>query len=96
MTPEQIEKIARAEVVRLVRLDPDNYFQHIVSELTKAIRILEAHGYAVVPVEPTEAMLRAGDDCLEFPDDEDGCSMRGGDEAANIYRAMLNAAKDST
>lgn len=47
-------------------------------------------GWAVVPVEPTEAMCNAGADELPTPT----CESTDEEAAAEIYRAMLTAAEE--
>lgn len=54
-------------------------------EVRDVIRVITAAGYAIVPVEPTEAMIRAGG--MEV------IGMRPFSSASSAYRAMLAAAK---
>lgn len=59
---------------------------------------LKAAGYRVVPVEPTEKMLRAGDDSIEgqysdHPQWEDAKDVAEGLCQASIYRAMIAASE---
>lgn len=49
---------------------------------------LEANGYAIVPCEPSEAMIEAGHDLLT----EVGCNPISTD-AADAYRAMISTGK---
>jgi hypothetical protein len=48
---------------------------------------LAAAGYAVVPVEPTDAMCMAGEECIVC---SEGCLL-----AEDVYFAMLAAAKET-
>lgn len=59
-------------------------------EIVDAILVeIKAQGYVIVPREPTEAMREAGVDKLFGSSHDDW-----GDEAADIYRAMLSALED--
>lgn len=51
-----------------------------------ALAAIEAQGFAIVPVEPTQAMLNVGLDA--FLDREQG--------TADIYRVMITAAQEQT
>ncbi len=54
------------------------------------LRRLEAQGLAVVPVEPTEAMLEAGDTGLSNAGVDDSTT----DDALHCYTAMIQAAQN--
>jgi hypothetical protein len=62
-----------------------------LSEARAALSALRDAGYAVVPVEPTEAMLSAYWDSVER--EHDALTMKG--KAAARYRAMIAAANPS-
>ena len=49
-------------------------------------------GYQLVPIEPTEAMLKAGHDCPVSDDGTEDCP----EDYRNVYKAMLEAAKKET
>lgn len=76
------ETIARAVIDRLEAFD-------VHSIPAAIITALEAAGYAIVPIEPTEAMISAG--IIERHDQPtpEAWSLA----TANIYRAMINAGK---
>ena len=100
MTDEEIRKIAEIEVARYYDehgLAKNKLYARDVAAqqvtLINAVRNFKAAGYAVVPVEPTEAMLSAGDSAIPRaePDYETGIRMMGREVALECYRAMLRA-----
>lgn len=64
----------------------DSYTGQVIRER------LAAAGYVIVPAEPTEEMVEAGDDAVEWDSlDAGGWHIIGAD-AAEIWKAMLAAA----
>ncbi|MBB6424964.1 hypothetical protein [Sphingopyxis sp. JAI128] len=51
-------------------------------------RALHDAGYAIVPLEPTEAMRTSGGESMQAAREDDWR-----DDASDIYRAMINAGK---
>jgi hypothetical protein len=60
---------------------------HIEAALNSAFAALTAAGYVVVPLNPTDAMIKAGHNAAQ-----NDPSWFGTDVADNAYRAMVNAA----
>ncbi len=56
-----------------------------------ALAAIEAQGFAIVPVEPTEAICDAGTDYLEGA----GCNPLS-EDAERVYRAMIAAAQEQS
>lgn len=93
MTTPLIEAIKRAmrpklsECIALSLNGNPNKWKQAEEILSQAaLTAIAEAGYAVVPVEPTEAMRSEGADRLFASAVDDW-----GDEAADIYRAMINA-----
>lgn len=53
-----------------------------------ALDAITAQGFAIVPVEPTEAMVKAGGTCKPWM----AGWPKGDEAAADVYRAMIQAA----
>lgn len=71
-----------AEAIRAARINDECDSDAIAGDILTA---LQAEGMAVVPVEPTEAMLEAGEEA-------DAMYYEGRTQTAQIYKAMLAAA----
>ena len=69
----------------------ENEYQrnHYMNEAQAALAAIKANGFAVVPVEPTEAMRLAGAGELFGSADDNW-----GNDASLVYRAMLTAAQE--
>lgn len=78
----------RAEIIETMRKALHEQFSDTISPLginliaSTALTALEASGRAVVPREPTEAMLEAGEEA-------DAMYYEGRTQTAQIYKAML-------
>ncbi|MEM6493897.1 MAG: hypothetical protein AAF650_05905 [Pseudomonadota bacterium] len=70
-------------------LNADNQFA-LTNAAGAALQAITGTGYAVVPVEPTEAMLDAQ---FMAYNSIDNISLSDWDKAKAIYKAMLDAAK---
>lgn len=62
-------------------------------EVRDVIRVITAAGYAIVPVEPTEAMMTAGVFAYELTGIAGGIINTAEQHVALVYRAMLAASK---
>ena len=60
--------------------------RHAAASANRILTALAAAGYAVVPVEPTDAMCMAGEECIVC---SEGCLL-----AEDVYFAMLAADKE--
>lgn len=95
MTEERgalIEAMARAlcEAQGVRRID-GNEMARARDEVEAALTAITEAGYALVPVEPTDAMLEAGHDLLT----EHGCNPLTGD-AELCWEAMISASPITT
>lgn len=79
-----VEIIARAIGGRT-----DDHCMDLYSEEARhVVTALHDAGYAIVPVEPTEAMRTSGGESMQAAREDDWR-----DDASDIYRAMINAGK---
>lgn len=84
------ESNTRAEIIETMARAMDTprgqeYMPAMRQFAARALTALEASGRAVVPREPTEAMLEAGEEA-------DAMYYEGRTQTAQIYKAMLAAA----
>lgn len=84
------EKVARSLAATFNRLaDPEgDLWEEWLDETDAALAAIESTGHVIVPREPTEEMVEAGQETRD--DDYDG------KWAVNIYRAMLTACGRTT
>jgi len=76
----------------------ENEYQrtHYMNEAQAALAAIEAAGFMVVPVEPTEAMVHQGGSAFDHPSlYMGGPSHTGKRKADAIYRAMIAAAPNA-
>lgn len=98
-----------AEIIAIIRdeldwrpeIDPDEAVLDVLGRISKRIAALDRaaapQGFALVPVEPTEAMLRAGGSACDYPSTYMGGPSRQGQKTAeHAYRAMIRAAAPQT
>jgi hypothetical protein len=71
------------------------FFENGATAAEAALTALEAAGYAIVPVEPTEKMLHQGEGMtdLVLPPGFDNTVKARQDEIRTAWQAMLQAAK---
>lgn len=89
MTTPLIETIARAACK--ANGENDNCSHYYREEAEIIITALTEAGYAIVPVEPTEAMVEAP--AIEADEYYFATQQRANDHVASIYRAMISAAQ---
>ena len=89
MTTPLIEAIARA--LCKSQGEPDNCAKFYTESAQAALTAITEAGYAVVPVEPTEAMIEVGADLLDSHDciDEEAGRL----DLKRAYSSMISAAQ---
>jgi hypothetical protein len=91
LSDEEIRRIAEIGTERVLRFWPDcptrireDHIARGMVMIASVQPMLASAGYSIVPNEPTEVMIRAGDEVMYG---RYGCSF----EVSPIYRAMLAA-----
>ena len=81
------------ELKRNITAAVQHAWPEFISEAQAALDALAAAGYAVVPIEPTEAMLQGGGRAYDYPSTfMGGASKQSLKTIPRIYSAMIAAA----
>ena len=92
MRDKALEVMARAEAA-FEEVSYDKHRGLFNEQAAHVLAALQAEGMAVVPVEPSEEMLAAGDSAIPRAElDEHGMRMMGREVALECWSAMLAAA----